>query len=304
MIVIVDVAVPSATILVGDAVTLEFAADTPPAVKVMVVLPLALPCTEVAFTLAVPETVPARTPNVMIPPLVNTWTPGVPVSASAVEIVPRVVLTVIRVPSDTVFPFVSVITELVTTEILAPSATIEPGFAIMVNVPDGTPGVKVTLAVLVTFTLPFTTALIVDVPVVVDLTVPVICPLLFVVPEGWVMVSVAPRLEDNVAVAPGTGLLFASLTVTVMVDSATPSATTLVGLAATVDVVADGAPAVNVTLAVWVTVTPPATALMTATPEVVDRTVPVICPDALVVPTGWAIVSKPLLFEDKATLTP
>ncbi len=285
IIVMVEVAVPSATILVGEAVTVEFAADTPPAVKVMVVLPVADPKTDVAFTFAVPETIPARTPNVITPPLVNTWTPGIPASASTVEIVPRVVLTVIRVPSDTVFPFASVITELVTTEILAPSATIEPGFAVKVNVPDGTPGVKVTVAVSVTLIVPFTTALIVDVPTIVDRTVPVICPLAFVVPEGCTIVSVAPRLDDKVTDAPGTGLLFASRTVTVIVEIV-PSATTLAGEASTIEVEALTGPAVNVIDAVWVIATPPATALITATPEVVDRTVPLICPDELVVPTG------------------
>ena len=300
----VEVVIPSATMLVGEAVTVEFEADTPPAVKVMVVLPVADPNTEVAFTVAVPETVPARTPNVITPPLVKTWTPGVPVSASAVEIVPRVVLTVMCVPSVTTLLLLSRITPLVTTEMLDPSATIEPGFVVKVNVPDGTPGVKATVAVSVTLMVAFTTALIVDVPTIVDRTVPVIWPLLFVVPLGCTIVSVAPREELSVTVAPGTGLLFASRTVTVIVEVVVPSATTLVGNESTMEVDALTGPAVNVTLAVCVIVTPPATALITAFPAVVDRTVPVIWPLALVVPTGWVIVSNPLRFEDKATLTP
>ncbi len=64
-----------------------------------------------------------------------------------------------------------------------------------------------------------------------------------------------------------------SLTVTVIVEVVVPSATTLVGFAATVEVVAEGAPAVNVILAVWVIVTLFAAALITAVPEVNDVTV-------------------------------
>ncbi len=158
--------------------------------------------------------------------------------------------------------------------VAVPFATTLVGEAVTVEFAALTvPDVNVTVAVEVTLIDPFTTALIVDVPIVVDLTVPVICPLAFVVPDGCTIVSVAPRLDDKVAVAPGTGLLLLSLTVTVIVETVTPSATTLVGLAATLDVVADGAPAVNVMPAVWVIVTPPATAVITAVPDVNDVTV-------------------------------
>ncbi len=96
-------------------------------------------------------------------------------------------------------------------------------------------------------------------------------------PTGWVIVSVAPLDDDKATVAPETTLLFASLTVTVIVDVVIPSAVTLSGLADTVDVAADGAPAVKVTVAVDVTLTVPlTTALITALPDVVDLTVPVI----------------------------
>ena len=82
-------------------------------------------------------------------------------------------------------------------------------------------------------------------------------------------------------------MLFVSRTVTVIVEVVVPSAVTLAGLADTVEVAADGAPAVNVTVAVDVTFTLPfTTALITAFPVVVDFTVPVIWPEAFVVPTG------------------
>ncbi len=165
-------------------------------------------------------------------------------------------------------------TVIVIVLVATPSATTVVGDAATVEFAALTaPAVNVIVAVDVTLIVTFTTALIVDVPIVVDPTVPVICPLAFVVPEGWVMVSVAPREELKVTVAPGTGLLLLSLTVTVIVETVTPSATTLVGEAATLEVVADGAPAVNVMLAVWVIVTLFAAALITAVPDVNDVTV-------------------------------
>src|SRR3990167_489690 len=103
-----------------------------------------------------------------------------------------------------------------------------------------------------------------------------IWPLASVVPAGCVIVSVAPRDEDKVTVAPLTGLLLVSRTVTVIVEVATPSATTLAGLTSTVEVEPDGEPAVKVTGAVSTTFTVPFTnALITALPAVVDLTVPV-----------------------------
>ncbi len=196
-------------------------------------------------------------------------------------------------------------TVIVIVLVATPSATTVVGDAVTLEFAALTaPAVNVTVAVEVTFTLPFTTALIVDVPIVVDLTVPVICPLAFVVPEDWVMVSVAPRLDDKVTVAPGTGLLLLSRTVTVMVEVVVPSATTLVGLAATVDVLPDGAPAVNVMLAVWVIATLFAAALITAVPDVSDVTVAMNCPLAFVVPEAGVIVSVVPRFDNNVTLAP
>ncbi len=118
------------------------------------------------------------------------------------------------------------------------------------------------------------------------------------------MVSVAPREELKATVAPGTGLLLLSRTVTVIVETVTPSATTLVGLAATVDTLPDGTPAVNVMLAVWVIVTPFAAALITAVPEVNDVTVATNCPLPSVVPEAGVIVSVDPLVDDRVTLAP
>ncbi len=227
----------------------------------------------------------------------------VPLAGVSVSVVPRFDDNVTLAP-DTKLLFTSrTVTVIVLVNI--PFATTLVGAATTVELVALTaPAVNVTVAVEVTFTLPFTTALIVAVPIVVDLTVPVICPLAFVVPEGCTIVSVTPREELNVAVAPGTGLLFASRTVTVIVETATPSATTLVGFATTVDVVADGAPAVNVMLAVCVMVTPPATAVITAVPDVNEVTVAINCPLAFVVPLAGVSVSVVPRFDDNVTLAP
>ncbi len=58
-------------------------------------------------------------------------------------------------------------------------------------------------------------------------------------------------------VSPATGLWLASSRVTVMVEWATPSAVTVVGLASTVDVAASTGPAVKLTVAVCVMTTAP-----------------------------------------------
>jgi hypothetical protein len=56
--VIVLVITPSAKRVVGEAATVEVVAEGAPAVKVTVVLPVAVPCTDVTVTFAVPETMP------------------------------------------------------------------------------------------------------------------------------------------------------------------------------------------------------------------------------------------------------
>ncbi len=168
-------------------------------------------------------------------------------------------------------------TVTVIVDVVVPSATTLVGFAVTVDaLPDGAPAVNVMLAVWVMVTL-FAAALITAVPDVNDVTVAINCPLAFVVPLAGVSVSVVPRLDDNVTLAPDTKLLFTSRTVTVTVDVDVPFATTLVGEAVTVESDADTVPDVNVTLAVSVTlIVPFTTALIVDVPIVVDLTVPVI----------------------------
>ncbi len=72
---------------------------------------------------------------------------------------------------------------------------------------------------------------------------------------------------------------------TVMVDVPLPTAIE-VGAAVTVDCEADTAPAVTVTAAVCVIVTPPAVAETVFVPATVEVSVPVATPLALVGPAG------------------
>ena len=59
--------------------------------------------------------------------------------------VPKSVETLIRVPSETVFPFTSLIVPLVIVLVLVPFAVIEAGLGVRVIVPAGKPGVNVTV---------------------------------------------------------------------------------------------------------------------------------------------------------------
>ncbi len=100
--------------------------------------------------------------------------------------------------------------------------------------------------------------------------------------------STAPREDDNVTVFPLTGLPLPSRSVTVMSEVAVPFAVRVVGLALTDEVVADTAPAVNVTAAVCVSVrvSVVSVAVIVLVPAVVDRTVPVVWPLASVTTAG------------------
>src|SRR5207237_856391 len=140
-------------------------------------------------------------------------------------------------------------------EVVAPSATTDVGLALTVEVPAVTgPTVNVTVAVWVMgivsvecvgeWRAPTTT---------VSFTVNEYWPLALVVPLTVVMVELPP-LAASETTLPLTGWLEASFRVTVMAEVVLPSATTDVGLALTVDVLALTAPSVKVTVAVWVMV--------------------------------------------------
>jgi len=150
------------------------------------------------------------------------------------------------------------------------------------------PAVTVTVAVCVTATVPIVVET-VFVPTVADERVPMATPFAFVVPTGWVSVLPIP-VAASVTLAPLIGLPCASRAVTVIVEEPIPAVID-VGDAATVDSEAETAPAVTVTVAVWVTTMLLFTVAVTVlAPAAVELRVPVICPLASVVPVGCARV--------------
>jgi hypothetical protein len=98
-------------------------------------------------------------------------------------------------------------------------------------------------------------------PTVVDVTVKVTTPEPLEGPEAGEIVSVAPRLEASVTVLPETGLLLASLSVTVIVEVVEPSAVTELGEAPTVEALALTAPAVMLKLLLVALISEPSVAL-------------------------------------------
>ena len=90
-------------------------------------------------------------------------------------------------------------------------------------------------------------------PAFVDVTVNVTTPPEELDPEAALMLGVpGPEVFASVTVLPETGLLYASFRVTVIVEGVEPFAGTDAGDAATDDCAAVTAPAVKVTVGVWV----------------------------------------------------
>src|SRR6059036_1356354 len=121
----------------------------------------------------------------------------------------------------------------------------------------------------------------------VELKVPAATPLAFVIPAGCVSVFPVP-VAARTTVAPAIGLPLASFAVTVMTEVPLPA---VIGdVAATVDWVADTAPAFTVTVAVCVTATALIVADTVFDSASVELKVPVATPPALVGEIGRAHV--------------
>jgi hypothetical protein len=266
-----EVAVPSAVRVVGLALTDEVVAETAPAVKVTaaVWVTVIVSVVSVAVMVLVPAVVDRTVPVV--------W-PLASVGVVGCVTVPSVAARLTVLPATGLLFASRKVTVIV--DVARPSAVTDAGLAVTVDaVTETAPAVKVTDAVCVTVIVSVVSvAVIVAVPAVVERIVPMVWPLASVVAVGCAIVSAAPREDASVTVFPLTGLLFASRSVTVIVDVATPSAVTVVGLAVTVDALADTTPAVKVTLAVWVSVivSVVSVAVIVEIPAVADRIVPVV----------------------------
>src|SRR5207302_1818604 len=122
------------------------------------------------------------------------------------------------------------------------------------------PALTVTPAVCVS-PVPFTVAETVFPSATVELSAPVATPFPSVAAAGWVNVLPLP-VAASTTVIPATGFPEASFAVIVIVVGP-PPAVMLAGAAATVDRVAETAPVVTVTAAVWVSAVPLAGAAVT-----------------------------------------
>jgi hypothetical protein len=215
--VIVDEPLP-AVIVAGWASTLDRAADTGPAFTTTVAVGVTATPLIVAVTVLEPAAVELSV-AVMTPPAFV-----VPV-AEGVKLLPRPVALSVTVASAIGLPFASRAVT-VTSEDPVPAVIGDVAATVDWDA-DTAAALTVTVAVSVTRTVPFTVAVMVFVPAAVELKVPVICPLAFVVPTGWVSVFDAP-VAVNVTLAPLTGLSKPSLTVTVMVAALEPVLATMV----------------------------------------------------------------------------
>ncbi|SRR6266511_2147078 len=219
----VTVAVPvPAVIEVGEALTVDCAADTPPGVTVTVavcVIAVPLAVADTVFASATVELkVPVATPLAFVGPL------------GCVSVLPLPVAASTTVAPLTGFPFASF---AVTVIVAVPPTAMDVGEAATVDCEAETePDVTVTVAVWV-IAVPLAVAETVFASATVELRVPAATPLALVGPLAWVSVLPLP-VAASTTVAPLMGFPLASLTVTVMVEFPLPAVSD-VGAAATAD---------------------------------------------------------------------
>jgi len=263
--------------VIGEvAVTEDCAADTAPTLTTTVAVWVMATALIVADTVFDSATVALKVP--VATPLAFVTLPGwvsvlpVPVAASttvapaiALPEASRAVTVIVDVPLPAVMGEVAVTVD---------------------NVPETAPTLTTTVAVCVTVTALIVADTVFD-SATVALKVPVVTPLAFVTPTGWVSVFPVP-VTANTTVAPATGLPEASRAVTVIVDVPLPAV--MGEVAVTVDWAADTEPTLTTTVAVWVIATALIVADTVFDSATVALSVPVATPLAFVVPTGWVSV--------------
>src|SRR6266700_2239786 len=173
--------------------------------------------------------------------------------------------------------------------------------AVSVDWPAETgPGFTTIVAVAVTATPPIVADTTFE-PTVVDDRVPVATPFASVGPAGCVSALFAP-VAASTTVAPWIGLPLASFAVTVIVEVPLPAV--MGDVAVTVDCVAETAPAVTSTVAVWVIATELMVAATVFDPAAVEASVPVATPLPSVVPTSWVSVLPVVGVAASVTVAP
>src|SRR6266851_393018 len=276
--------------VIGEvATTVDTVADTAPAFTTTVavwVIATALMVAETVFDSAVVELkLPVATPLAFVVP------------TGCVRVLPVPVAARVTVAPGIGLPFasraVTVIVDPVPPAVIGEVATTVDCAA------ETVPAFTTTVAVWVTATALMVADTVFD-SAAVELNVPVATPLALVVPTGCVRVLPVP-VAASTTVAPGIGLPFASRAVTVMVDVPLPAV--MGEVAATVDTVADTAPAFTTTVAVCVIATALTVAETVFDPAAVELKLPVAIPLALVVPTGWINVF-PVPVAARTTVAP
>src|SRR6266508_3884630 len=287
----VIVALPlPAVIELGEAATVDRAAETGPGFTVTAaVWVMAVPFA-VAETVFVPApvalSVPVATPLALVGPL--GWVSVLPLPVAASTTVAPLIG----------FPLASW-TVTVIVEFPLPAAS-DVGEALTVDTEAEIvePAVTVTVAVCVT-AVPLIVADTVFDSATVELKVPAATPLALVGPLGWVSVLPLP-VAASTTVAPLIRFPLASFAVTVIVALPLPAVIEL-GDAATVDRAAETGPGFTVTAAVWVMAVPFAVAETVFTSATVELSVPAATPLALVGPLGWVSV-LPLPVTERTTV--
>src|SRR3989449_760307 len=286
--VIVEVPVPAA---IGDvALTVDCAADTPPAFTTTVAVWVIAIASIVADTVFEPAVVELRVP--VATPLASV------VPTGCVSVFPGVGVAV-RV---TVAPLIGLplASRAVTVIVELPLPAVIGDVALTVDCAAETaPTFTTTVAVWVIATVLIVADTVFE-PAAVELRVPVICPLAPVVPTGCVTVFPKP-VALRMTVAPAIGLPKASRAVTVTVEVPVPA---VIGdVAARLDCAPETVLAATTTVAVCVT----PTALMVADTVfdsgTTELSVPVATPLAFVLALGCvSVFPKPV--ADNATVAP
>ena len=163
-----------------------------------------------------------------------------PEATEIVSVAPRLEASVTVLPETGALVRVNRVSVMVDVEV--PLAVTEVSDALSVEwVESGAPAAKVTVAVCA-ITIPSVVSVAVKMaePAVVDFTVKETTPVVSEMPDAGNIVSVAPRFDVSVTVLPAARLLLESFKVTVMVAVLIPSLPTVMGMAATVELVAPG----------------------------------------------------------------
>jgi hypothetical protein len=287
----VEVPAPAA---IGEvALTVDWPAETGPALTTTVAVWVIATALMVADTVFDPAAVELKVP--VTTPLASV------VPSGCVRVFPAVgVATSVTVAPSIGFPPASRAVTVMVDWLDPPDAVIGEVAVTVDCAADTAPAFTTTVAVCVIATALIVAEIVFD-SASVDASVPVATPLAFVVVAGCVSVFPDP-VAASTTVAPEIGLPLASRAVTVIVDVPVPAA--IGDVAPTVDCAADTGPAFTTTVAVCVIATPSIVADTVFEPAAVELRLPVTTPPASVVPSGCVTVVPAVGVAASVTVAP